>query len=286
MITFLLIVPMMIIFVLAGAACGFFVMHQKLTTVRLPERTEFQPVLKGEFNWFMAPVIVGGTFAAISLFDFSQVTGTDRPRSASGFTQSRKRSISETDPVTRVSVHTDQQRRPEWLDLPTIQDGLSERRVISSQQFSTIEEAEQELQAKANQILRDDLARLFPGESAVSPWNPSLELLKQHTVKEQYAEVVERDFGSFVHPMYRVWWQIELSPEVRVEFLPIWKKGLTSARIRTVSIVVTSAVLVISLMAFYYRTSLLQTGSTLRRLWLMPVIGLAALILIKFFRSI
>ena len=70
------------------------------------------------------------------------------------------------------------------------------------------------------------------------------------------------------------------------EFLPIWKKGLTSARIRTVSVVVTSAVLVISLMAFYYRTSLLQTGPTLRRLWLMPLIGLAALILIKFFRSI
>lgn len=276
-------IMIMIVFLVAGAACGFFVRYYWQSKLRIPERTAFKPTGIGELGWFTAPVLVATTFAAILFIDFTQVSGTDRLRSNTGLSQPLVRN---RDSIESVHAQTSGQSRPAWLDKPEIHDGLSEQRVISSQQYSTREEAEQELLKQANQILQDDLARLFSGESAVSPWNPTLELLKQHAVKQQYAEVVDRDFGSFVHPMYRVWWQIELSPEVRVEFLPMWRKGITSARIRLVAVVVTSVVLVISLMAFYYRASLLRGGTMVPRLWLLPIIGLAALIFIKWFRSV
>ncbi|MEI8381689.1 MAG: hypothetical protein WCJ09_16290 [Planctomycetota bacterium] len=282
MITFILAFPIMIMFLLAGAACGFFVMHHKLTTIRLSERPAFKPTGIGELGWFMAPVLVATTFAAIQFLDFTQVLGIDRLQSNAGLSKSLFRN---RDSIEPIHAQTSDQPRPAWIDKPEIHDGLSEQHVISSQQFSTREEAEQELLKQANQILQDDLAKLFPGESAVSPWNPTLETLKQHAVKQQYAEVVDRDFGSFVHPMYRVWWQVELSPEVRVEFLPMWRKGITSARIRLVAVVTTSVALVISLMAFYYRASLLRGGTVVLRLWLLPFIGLAAMIVIKWFRS-
>ena len=272
-----------VLFLFAGGATSFFVTRRILSSNRSLTGVEFKPTGIGELGWFTAPVLVATTFAAILFIDFAQVSGTDRLRSNNGLS---KPLVRNRDLIEPVHAQKSDQSRPAWIDKPEIHDGLSEQRVLSSQQYSTREEAEQELLKQANQILQDDLARLFPGESAVSPWNPTLELLKQHAVKQQYAEVVDRDFGSFVHPMYRVWWQVELSPEVRVEFLPMWRKGITSARIRLVGVVTTSVVLVISLMAFYYRASLLRGGTVFSRLWLLPLFGMAALILIRFCRSI
>lgn len=288
MITVLLAFPIMIMLLLAGAVCGFFAMHHKLTTIRLSEMTEFRATGIGELGWFVAPALVAATFAAILFIDFNSVSGIDRLRSKNGPSQPLVRNTDAIDPARAQANDRPpaDQPRPAWIEDAVAQDGLSELRVISSQQYSTREEAEQELLKQANQILQHDLARLFPGESVVSPWNPTLELIKQHAVKQQHIEVVDRDFGSFVHPMYRIWWQIELSPEVRVEFLPMWRKGITTARIRLVAIVTTSVVLVISLMAFYYRATLLRGGSVFSRLWLLPVIGLAALIIIRYCRSI
>lgn len=80
-------------------------------------------------------------------------------------------------------------------------------------------------------------------------------------VKEQYAEVIDRDFGAFFHPMYRVWWQVELSPEVRTEFLPAWKRGLTANRIYNVGYAATLLALAASLTAMNRRLSLLVRGS-------------------------
>lgn len=283
MITFILALPIMIMFLLAGAVCGFFAMHHKLTTIRLSQMTEFKPTGIGELGWFTAPVLVATTFAAILLIDFTQVSGTDRHRSNTGVS---KPLVRNSDSIEPVHAQASEQPRPAWIEDAVTQDGLSELRVISSQQYSTFEEAEQDLLKQASQLLQNDLAKLFPRESVVSPWNPTLELLKQHAVKQQHTEAVDRDFGSFVHPMYRIWWQIELSPEVRVEFLPMWRRGITTARIRLVAIVTTSVVLVISLMAFYSRAILLRGGSVFSRLWLLPLFGMAALILIRFCRSI
>lgn len=279
--------PIMIMFLLAGAACGFFAMHHKLTTIRFSEMTEFKPTGISELGWFMAPALVAATFAAILFIDLNSVSGTDRLRSKSGSIQPFVRNRDSIEPApAQPSDGPSEESRPAWIDDPVTHDGLSEHRVISSQQYSTREEAEQDLVKQANQILQNDLAKLFPGESIVSPWNPTLELLQQHAVKQQHTEVVNRDFGSFVHPMYRIWWQVELSPEVRVEFLPMWRKGITAARIRLVAVVTTSVVLVISLMAFYYRAILLRGGSLLSRMWLLPLLGLASLIVVRFCRSI
>jgi hypothetical protein len=71
--------------------------------------------------------------------------------------------------------------------------------------------------------------------------------------------------------MYRVWWQIELSPVVRAEFLPSWRGALVANRIRTVGLVCSSLVLLITLATVYYRLDILTNG--VRRLQLKIATG-------------
>ena len=232
----------------------------------------------GELTWLSAPVIVAATFAGISASE-SGMTGWNRhPRTPATASQPGS-STKSLGPLAITPVPTDdrsttasadgQTQRPAWIDQPRTVDGVIERIVIASQQYTTRDEAELELSAGAADLLLRDLQQLHPGSSRASSWHPSSEEIKRRAVKQQYVEVVERDFGNFFHPMYRVWWQVELSPEVRTEFLPAWKRGLTLNRIHFVGVVATSLVMVASVWATCHRLNFLTPRGGRTWLWLL-----------------
>lgn len=254
-----LIVLAITIAINVGTAVASFATRRQFpsTAAPLPTASVIVPRhhFAGELGLLSAPVIVAATFALILLqagspVRQSQVLLGPVPAPVAGDSIGESQTIQTTANVAGAS-------RPAWIDQSPTGDSLSERIVLGSQQYSTREEAEQELMTEACGLLQQDLAKLYPGESSVSRWKPTLEMIRENAVKRQFVEVVDRDFGTFVHPMYRVWWQLELSPEVRVEFLPLWRQGITSDRIRLVGVVVSSLVLVISLLAFYHRGRLL-----------------------------
>ncbi len=243
----------------------------------------------GELGWLSAPAIVVATFAGISASESPLASGWDSSKSVSPWRPNPPSKPSSplaitpvpTDDRTRTTSADGLTQRPAWVDQPSTVDGIGERIAIASQQYTTREEAEQELSSRATELLLRDLQKLYPGTSPQSAWHPADEDVKRHAVKQQYVEVVERDFGNFFSPMYRVWWQVELSPEVRTEFLPAWRQGLTANRIRRVGVVVSTFVLAASLLAIYHRLNVRTQGawqsglktltSTLAALWLLAI---------------
>ena len=232
----------------------------------------------GELSWLSAPVIVAATFAGISASESGMTRWNRDPRTPATASPpgSSTKSLGPlaitpvpTDDRTTITSADGQTQRPAWVDQPRTVDGVIERIVIASQQYTTRDEAELELSAGAADLLLRDLQQLHPGSSRASSWHPSNEEIKRHAVKQQYVEVVERDFGNFFHPMYRVWWQVELSPEVRTEFLAAWKRGLTLNRIHFVGVVATSLVMVASVWATCHRLNFLTQRGGRTWLWLL-----------------
>jgi hypothetical protein len=234
-----------------------------------------------ELGWLSAPAVVIATFVGMSIFHHA-ATGREESRSRTVIVPPGHQVPVVSKPVasrpantgaTLVSAKTIS-HRPKWVDQQNVGDGTTERVVLASQQYTTQEEAEQQLFAEASELLMSDLQKLRPGTERPKNWAPTEDAIKRFMVKQRYVEAADHDFGNFSHPMYRVWWQTELSPEVRTEFLPEWRQGITIHRIRRVGIVASSLVLAASLIAIYRRLDVLTHGT--RRLGL-AMGGLAAI---------
>ena len=144
-------------------------------------------------------------------------------------------------------------QRPAWVDQTRVIDGDCTRIVLTSQQYATKEEAEQELRIAAVKLVEQDLQRIQTGEFRPRTWRPAVEDVIAHAVQQRYEEIADRDFGSFTHPMVRVSWQVELSPRVRTEFAPAWRRALISFRIILVAAVATNFAALASASLMYFR---------------------------------
>ena len=132
--------------------------------------------------------------------------------------------------------------KPLWIIDGTTTSGDVKRLVLSSQLWSTVDEAKQELKAKAVAIVDADFASrhhqiLDPIVHRVL----SEDRFEQVAVKDRYVESVELDFGT----MNRLWWQLEISPVVRTELYSHWK----AAKVQNRMIAVGTGLALITLMA-------------------------------------
>ncbi|MEK6262786.1 MAG: hypothetical protein AABP62_29665 [Planctomycetota bacterium] len=155
-------------------------------------------------------------------------------------------------PVSTVST-SGTSARPAWVDQPRLVDGDCERITLTGHQFSTREEAEQELRVAAVKLVEEDLRRLQTGPFHPKSWRPAAEDVIAHAVKERYDDVAEHDFGSFTHPMHRASWLVELSPAVRTEFMPAWRRAVISFRILFVAAVASLLAMAASASVMYFR---------------------------------
>jgi len=174
--------------------------------------------------------------------------------------------------------------RPAWVDIPRKSEEDSEWIVLTSSQYSTREEAEQELRAATVKLLEEDLKHIQSGPFRPKHWRPEPEAVVTHAVAQRHDDVTERDFGSFTHPMHSVSWQVELSPRVRTEFIPVWRRELISFRILLVAGVASLFAMAASASVLYFRIDALTLGQSRGRLkllatgatalWLVLVVGL------------
>lgn len=220
-----------------------------------------------ESGWLVSPAIVAATFSGISsagsLDKFGSTTPVQSRAASSTLTTATGTQLPSKPSVqsrTRSASFSPAQR-PDWIATVRTGDNISERIVLASQQYSSREEARQDLEKQAADLLIQDLQKLRPQSPQSPPWAASPDDLLKYMVKNEYLEAVDHDFGSFVHPMYRIWWQVELSPAVRTEFLPSWRQAVTAGRIRQVGIAASLMALIVSLMAAYRRLEILTRGT-------------------------
>lgn len=125
--------------------------------------------------------------------------------------------------------------RPAWIATTESRLGDVRHLVLSSKQYATLEEARQELASAAKSMLADDSLRIFHTDMMRQLQSLSVSQLRSLAVKQEHAETTPTDFGNFTAPMHRVWWQVELSPEVRTKLRAIWKEQTQDQRTWTVA---------------------------------------------------
>jgi hypothetical protein len=119
---------------------------------------------------------------------------------------------------------------PAWITAGTKTNGETQTLVVSSKQYATEGEAKQDADRQVVALLTEDLRKhtsqtwIRPSEIIGLP--EALPL----AVRERYVEIVNRDFGSFFAPMYRVWYRVELSPRVRESGLIHWRGAVAESR--------------------------------------------------------
>ena len=128
--------------------------------------------------------------------------------------------------------------KPAWVEAGDRTISADEQLVVlSSTLWSTAEEAAAELRPRAATLVRRDFEQRHP--LLIERASPRLltdDRLIEAALKRRFLEPVEQDFGTFSSPMYRLWWQVEISPLVRTELYPDWKRGVVGNRVLAIGV--------------------------------------------------
>lgn len=143
-------------------------------------------------------------------------------------------SAESTSPAAGHEDRTISAAPPEWTLAGEVRHGDVRQIVLSSKQFSTLDEARNDIAATARNLLAKDFESVYHTPAETLRQLP-LKTLTDVAVKQEHVETVERDFGSFFAPMHRVWWQVEVSPDVRTNLHPVWKAAVQEQRTITVA---------------------------------------------------
>lgn len=130
----------------------------------------------------------------------------------------------------RIEPTNPKEDRPAWIAATESRVGDVRHLVLSSKQYATLDEARQELANAAKSVLADDSLRIFHTDMMRQLQSLSVPQLRSLAVKQEHTETTPTDFGNFTAPMHRVWWQVELSPEVRTKLRAIWKEQTQDVR--------------------------------------------------------
>lgn len=121
--------------------------------------------------------------------------------------------------------------RPNWMENGDSTSGDVRKVVLSSQLWSTEDEAKLDLQRQTAELIRTDFQQHHRG--LLDPRGDSFLQTNQIAtlvVKERFIEQIDHDFGKFTAPMFRAWWQAEISPQVRTDLYPEWKAAASQNR--------------------------------------------------------
>lgn len=152
--------------------------------------------------------------------------------------------------------------RPKWTEDQDKTSGDIRRIVLTSQIWSTEEEANEELSARTAALLQSDFKSRHDGlfDPDVDRFLSVVRAVEL-AVKEKYVERFDQNFGSFTSPMNRVWWQVELSPVVRTEIYPAWKLAVVQNRIIALGTILAIVTLLANTYAMFGRLKQASRGT-------------------------
>lgn len=141
---------------------------------------------------------------------------------------------------------------PEWTRQPRHVDGKRTLMTVKSGRFASRDEAESTAFDEAAKAAAQEFRDLDPrgvGDRFIA----QVEMVRHSAVKQRFDEVTEHDFGKFKAPMYQVWLQIELTPELGEQIAEPWRQAAIDARLRTLTGWGLWSTAVAALVAFAFR---------------------------------
>ena len=157
---------------------------------------------------------------------------------------------------------------PAWTKQQPNEEGETRLVVLTSQQYATLDEAEQELLIKARSLLQEDFVNRSPDAGA---WSIPEQLVRTEAVRKSHVEPIARTSGVSAFRVFRVHWQMELSPTVRDALYPEWRSQVVDKRLWSLGSLFGLFTLVVATTAAYLRLDTRTSGSYRRRLKLAAV---------------
>jgi len=230
--------------------------------VRQPQAAKAQPswsmlsgLLTAMVSSWLAPVCVIVLFFVLSGNagpagnSFLTTGALDKPVESAGSSESADGArVSASGLLVNRGEESVATSKPAWIEAGDRTISADEQLVVlSSTLWSTAEEAAAELRPRAATLVRRDFEHRHP--LLIERASPRLltdDRLIEAAIKRRFLEPVEQDFGTFSSPMYRLWWQIEISPLVRTELYPDWKRGVVGNRVLAIGVALALLTLITS----------------------------------------
>ena len=134
-------------------------------------------------------------------------------------------------PAAELESLQSEKQVPEWTRHPVRVDGGRKLIVVSSGRFASKEEAELHgIQQAAATAVKEYLSLDPRGVGAVQPQHA--DVVTHTAIKQRFLEIAQHDFGKFQAPMYQLWLQVELTPELGERMAEPWRKAAVDARLR------------------------------------------------------
>jgi|SRR5579863_5425908 len=135
---------------------------------------------------------------------------------------------------------------------------------LSSERFATLQEAQQQLTAKAVSYVRDFYHDEYP---LSGDWTVPVSLIEHTALRQVVGETYQQDFGSGIQgTMYRAHVQLELNSALRKGIHDSWHGQIVSHRLTVLGSMLGLLTLMLATSAGYFRLDELTGGLYRRRL--------------------
>lgn len=157
---------------------------------------------------------------------------------------------------------------PEWIREGNRESIDGQLAVISSKQYATIEEAEEEAYGTAAEILQQRFHARFPDGGE---WTIPRSAIIEHAQRLRHDQAIDRETERFSFTAHRVHLQIVLSDESVAELQPYWREQVSDRRVRGLGGLFLLAITLIGSLAAYLRLDEITQGTYRRRLKLAAI---------------
>ena len=130
------------------------------------------------------------------------------------------------------------------------------RVVTESGWHKSVQEARADALNQTAKLVQDDFSQFYPGGSAIPK-----EVIKGQAFRAEAVEKQVHDQVASPFTMYKVYWQVELSPEVRQKLSGTWKQEIATQRAWLVGIVLALLTLISASFAAYFHLDQKSNGA-------------------------
>jgi hypothetical protein len=153
---------------------------------------------------------------------------------------------------------------PDWAEKEPQPSDKGTLVSLSSERFATLQEAEQQLTAKAVSFVKDFYHEEYP---LTGDWTVPISLIERSALRNLVGETFNKDFGSGIQgTMYRAHLQLELNSALRQGLHDSWRGQIVSHRLIGLGSMLGLVTIMLATSAGYFRLDDLTGGLYRRRL--------------------